>query len=101
MRPLQRLGDWSFSIYMVHVPLLFLLWIYQLKVNPAQFADFMKLVQTPPDYATGVIVCIGLVISTLAVAALTYRYVEVPARNYLNQRFSKPKEKTPAVLEVP
>ena len=86
---------------MVHVPLIFLLYIFQLRKNPAQFADFMKLVQSPPDYATGVIVCIGLVIATLSIAALTYRYVEVPARNYLNQRFSKPKDKAPAVLEVP
>ncbi|HEX6889851.1 MAG TPA: acyltransferase [Chryseolinea sp.] len=101
LRPLQRLGDWSFSIYMVHVPLIFLLWIYQLKKNPAQFADFIKLAQSPPDYSTGVVVCIGLVVLTLSIAALTYRYVEVPARNYLNLRFSKPKDKTPAVLEVP
>jgi peptidoglycan/LPS O-acetylase OafA/YrhL len=101
LRPLQRLGDWSFSIYMIHVPLIFLLWIYQLNVDPAHFADFMKLVQTPPEYATGTIVCIGLVISTLVIAALTYSYVEVPARNYLNRRFSRPKDKTPAVLEVP
>jgi len=101
LRPLQRLGDWSFSIYMVHVPLIFLLWIYQLKKNPAQFADFMTFVQSPPDYATGVIVCIGLVVLTLSVAALTYRFVEVPARNYLNRRFAKPKDKAPAILEVP
>src|SRR5690606_13910743 len=25
---LQRLGDWSFSIYMVHVPIVYIYWIY-------------------------------------------------------------------------
>jgi peptidoglycan/LPS O-acetylase OafA/YrhL len=98
---LQRLGDWSFSIYMVHVPLIFLLWIYQLKVNPALFGDFIKYVQRPQDYTTGVVVCFALVTFTLLVASLTYRYVEVPARNYLNQRISKKKEETPTLVETP
>lgn len=101
LRPLQRLGDWSFSIYMVHVPLIFLLWIFQVKIEPSIFADFIKLGQRPPDYAMGTIVCITLVISTLTVAALTYRYVELPARNYLNRRFSKLNEKVPTAIEVP
>lgn len=100
LRPLQRLGDWSFSIYMVHVPLIFLLWIYQVKKEPAIFADFIKLGQRPPDYVLGVVVCIVLVTTTLIIAALTYRYVEVPARNYLNHRFTKPKDKSAEVIEA-
>jgi peptidoglycan/LPS O-acetylase OafA/YrhL len=99
-RPLQRLGDWSFSIYMVHVPIIFILWVIQVRKNPAVFADFMKMVQAPPDYTTGAIVCIFLVITTLIIASVTYRYIEVPAREYLNRRFSKPKNKASVALET-
>jgi len=31
-------------------------------------------------------VCIGIVAVTLLVASFTYRYVEVPARDYLNRK---------------
>lgn len=99
-RPLQRLGDWSFSIYMVHIPIVFILYIIQVKKNPAHFADFMKMIQAPPDYTMGVIFCVLLVITTLIIASLTYRYVEVPARQYLNSRFSKTKNKASVAFET-
>ena len=37
---LQRLGDWSFSIYLVHVPIMYLIWIYAVRINPEMFATF-------------------------------------------------------------
>jgi peptidoglycan/LPS O-acetylase OafA/YrhL len=86
-RPLQRLGDWSFSIYMVHMPISFTLMIWDIKANPAMFADFMALISRQPDYQLGVWKCLQLVALTMLVAPLTYRYLEVPARNYLNRRF--------------
>lgn len=86
-RPLQRLGDWSFSIYMVHIPIAYFYTIWSIRQDPTLFADFMKLVTTPPDLALGWKLCIALVTLTLMVAALTYRYIEIPARNYLNKRF--------------
>jgi peptidoglycan/LPS O-acetylase OafA/YrhL len=85
-RPLQRLGDWSFSIYMVHVPILFSLTaIYILPQNPKMFSSFEVLMAT--KFPPGLPMCLLLVSLTLVVAALTYRFIEVPARQYLNRRF--------------
>ncbi len=93
-RPLQRLGDWSFSIYMVHVPIAFALTaIFTLPQNPKMYSSFEELMKTkgPP----GVPMCLLLVGLTLGVAALTYRYVEVPARNYINHRFGHRRQEYP------
>ena len=91
---LQRLGDWSFSIYMVHVPIMYVFWIYQIRVDPTMLAKFPAQPAAPPDYTLGLISCIVVVMLTLIVSALSYRLVEVPARRYLNKRF------TPKILET-
>ena len=91
---LQRLGDWSFSIYMVHVPIMYLFWIYQIRMNPTMYAKFPPESSGAPDYTMGLIVCIVVVALTLILSALSYQFVEVPARRYLNKRF------TPKILET-
>jgi peptidoglycan/LPS O-acetylase OafA/YrhL len=83
---LQRLGDWSFSIYMVHVPLIYLIWIYFVRTNPEMFATFPPPPADPATYPIGLMVCIGIVAVTLLVASFTYRYIEVPTRDYLNRK---------------
>lgn len=82
---LQRLGDWSFSIYMVHVPIMYLYWIYETVQNPSRWAVFPP--NQPQDYTQGLLMCLIVVALTLIVASLTYKYVEVPARNYLNRKW--------------
>lgn len=80
--PLQRLGDWSYSIYMVHVPIMF------------TFLAIQQLTQPAADVTTGPVVyglegpvtCLIYVLLVLGVSALTYRLVEVPARRWLNPR---------------
>ncbi len=94
VRPLQRLGDWSFSIYMVHMPLVYVRWSLQLAENPNAFAQFPG---GPPDYAANWIWTIGLVMATLGAAALSYRYVEVPARQYLGRGAKKEQPATQRV----
>lgn len=84
---LQRLGDWSFSIYMVHVPLIYLFWIYLTLQRPDWWATFPPQ-EEAGNPVTGLWLCLALVASTLMLASLTYSYVEVPARNYLNRRFN-------------
>lgn len=91
---LQRLGDWSFSIYMVHVPIIYLFWIYQTYRTPDFWAAFPPPPAAPENYTTGWWLCLTLVALTLLIASLTYTYIEVPARNYLNNKF-KPKELEP------
>jgi peptidoglycan/LPS O-acetylase OafA/YrhL len=81
---LQRLGDWSFSIYLVHVPIMYLIWVYMIRLNPEMLATFPPPPADPATYPVGLMVCLGIVAVTLLVASLTYRYVEVPARDYLN-----------------
>jgi len=102
-RALQRLGDWSFSIYMVHVPLVYLFYAYNIRLHPEILspAAHKTAMAAPPNYAAGGVLCIILVIATVVVAALTYRFVEVPARNWLNRLFdTKRKKVSAAALEI-
>jgi len=82
-RAAQGLGDWSFSIYMVHMPVFFTyrglapqlgLWV------PNGFFT------AGPDYRVGLFAACVFLVVTLSAAALCYRWLEVPARNYLNGR---------------
>ena len=87
-KALQQLGNWSFSIYLVHQPLLFLIssiMAYQALGKPALGGP-----PPQPDMLTGWLMCLAFIALTLLVASLTYRFIEVPARNALNARFHKP-----------
>jgi peptidoglycan/LPS O-acetylase OafA/YrhL len=77
---LQRLGDWSFSIYMAHMPISFTFDIWEVSKDSGLYKDFMAFISRPPDYGHGLLVCALLVAATLLVAPLTYRFVEVPCR---------------------
>lgn len=81
-RALQRLGDWSYSIYMVHVPIMFTFLAVQL-ANPPGSSSAPEPVSYGPQ---GPITCLIYVLLVLGVSALTYRFVEVPARLWLNPR---------------
>ncbi|GAB2522501.1 acyltransferase family protein [Spirosoma aerophilum] len=103
-KPLQRLGDWSFSIYMVHVPLIFAFLTLKLSEYPKMLSSWEAFFGTQhayaPTFADAWLLCFGLLLTTVLVASLTYRFVEVPARNYLNTRFqnSKSRESIPVSL---
>jgi len=101
-RPLQRLGDWSFSIYMVHIPIGYLFYVYNIRIQPGMLAQSPAINNAAhPNYVLGGILCIILVVATLVVAALTYRFVEIPSRNYLNKLFhSKRAKVSTAAFEV-
>ena len=79
--PAQRLGDWSFSIYMVHIPLFF---SYRGMAGILGWPLPQGAFTQHPDYGTGWLCCTVFLGVTLVVASITYRLVEVPARNYLN-----------------
>lgn len=81
--PFQRLGDWSFSIYLVHQPLLYTIQaVMVLMAPPAGSAP----AGPPPrlDMLTGWLICLAFISITLLMSYLTYRFVEVPARRWLN-----------------
>jgi peptidoglycan/LPS O-acetylase OafA/YrhL len=80
----QRLGDWSFSIYMVHMPLFFTYrGIVPVLGSEAPEGFFMAM---PVRYGIGWLYFAGFLAVTLVTAAVFYKYVEVPARNYLGRR---------------
>ncbi|MEO8862104.1 MAG: hypothetical protein ABI358_11810 [Ginsengibacter sp.] len=47
-----------------------------------------KMISQKPNYALGAILTFVIVALTILVASLTYRFIEVPARNYLNNAFN-------------
>lgn len=82
----QRLGDWSYSIYLVHIPIIFTFLAIQLLQNP----PIPNQPSPPLTYVGGWgpwIMCFIFVLLVIGVAALTYRFVEVPARKWLNAKF--------------
>lgn len=89
-RPLQRLGDYSFSIYMVHVLFIQLGWLLILRQKP----EFLTSLGTffghthSHTLTQAWLICLGLLTATLVTASLSYHLVEVPARNYLNRKFN-------------
>ncbi|HOY18622.1 MAG TPA: acyltransferase [Haliscomenobacter sp.] len=80
-KALQRLGDWSFSIYLVHQPLLYLI------TNILIYTQVTNLeAPVKPDPLTSWIICIVFIALTLLVSFLTYRFLEVPARQWINRK---------------
>jgi len=81
---LQRLGDWSFSIYMWHIVLNSIvrnIQIWQMQqpplVGPPPAPDYFGLTNV---WAIMVVyLCLVLV-----VGALSYRFIEKPSRNWIN-----------------
>ena len=94
--PFRRLGDWSYSIYMVHAIVLINLVARGVSVG-------VKALKIPVDaslgtdpghvlqaiYEQGTLQALTLtaiyVVATLAVSAITYRFIEVPARAAANR----------------
>ena len=83
-KPLQRLGDWSFSIYLVHQPLIFTLVCITAYLNPVDLTKAASGPPPKPEMFAGWLICIVFIIVTLVVSYFTYRFIEVPARNRLN-----------------
>lgn len=92
-RLMQRIGDWSFSIYMVHMPLISIFWIFAVKNNPDTFGSFGGP-GPKPNYLLGAALCTFIICITLIAAALSYRFIEVPARNYFNKLFKTKHQQT-------
>jgi peptidoglycan/LPS O-acetylase OafA/YrhL len=82
-KPFQRIGDWSFSIYLVHQPLLFLILNTFLYLNPVKPGDHQQD-QSPPGLLVSWTICLVFIAITLLVSFLTFRFVENPARRWLN-----------------
>lgn len=69
-QPFQLLGLWSYSIYLMHMPLLLF---------------FENLARRFDGPVAGLLVLISFVVVLLALSAWTYRYVEDPMRAWFNK----------------
>ena len=87
-KPLQRLGDWSFSIYLVHQPLLFTIAKIQAYLHPVD-PNAPEGPPPAPDLLAGWLFCFGFIALMLGVSYLTYRFVEGPARHWINPKAGK------------
>ena len=93
-KPLQKLGDWSFSIYLIHQP--FLYQATALMQNPDKTGVELSNLSLLTSWG----ICIGFIVFLLFVSYLSYRFIELPARNYINKRWGKEKVQTSPVLQV-
>ncbi|NIJ50888.1 acyltransferase family protein [Dyadobacter arcticus] len=95
-KALQRLGDLSFSIYLMHQPLMLII----IKAY-SYYQNKTEGIYGPPPVPSILpawIICIAFILLTLIVCSVTYRFVEVPARNYLNHKFGGRKKEYEAAV---
>jgi peptidoglycan/LPS O-acetylase OafA/YrhL len=83
---LQRLGDWSFSIYMIHEPLLYLLTVIKIYQQQAAVVASGPLPMPKTSILDNWLSASWILALILVLSYLTYRFVEVPARKWINGR---------------
>lgn len=81
---LQRLGDWSFSLYLVHQPLLFTINKIMAYLNPIDPTNPPMGPPPRPDMLMGWIYCFGIIGLALFISYLTFNFIERPARKFIN-----------------
>ncbi len=84
-RPLQRLGDWSFSIYLIHQPFL-----YQ-GAAIIGIPDRSGSTLPKPGILFCWAICILFVVFILFISYLSFRFIEAPARNFINRKWGNQK----------
>jgi peptidoglycan/LPS O-acetylase OafA/YrhL len=82
-RPLQRLGDWSFSIYLVHQPILILIFNTLAYLSPPADSNEQQAV---PALWIAWSIALVLIALILFVAYLSFTFIENPARRWLNSK---------------
>ena len=80
-KPMVFLGDASYSIYMVQVACLFLVWAGILTFGTLDATGVYN-----PSLAVRVMLLALSVSLTLGLSTFTYRFIEVPAREWLRHR---------------
>lgn len=78
LKPLTYMGDLSYSIYLLHFPVQLMM------------VTFLPMIGLVPDYSTWTGLAVFMV-TTTALASLSYHVVEKPLQNYIRKRFLTPK----------
>jgi len=84
LTPLQRIGDWSFSIYLVHQPIIITSVYLFSYFNPAAAQS-----TAPPELIPAWTISIIFIGIILFFSWLTYRFWELPARQWINAKAGK------------
>ncbi|MDB2606257.1 acyltransferase [Zobellia sp.] len=79
----EYMGDISYSIYMVHMPIIFtFIFVRGILVNPDPLKGVLGYNFSPIVSWLGLV---AMYIITILIASVTYKYIEKPARSYLKQ----------------
>jgi peptidoglycan/LPS O-acetylase OafA/YrhL len=84
---MQRLGDWSFSVYLVHQPVAYTFFTLTAYFAPPASAPNAGGPPSAPPMLTAWLICLTFIAITLLLSWLSYKYIEVPSRDWLNRRF--------------
>ena len=95
-KPMQKIGDWSFSIYLVHQPLIFTIGNIYSWFHPIDPNNPPIWIRTAHPMLISWIICIILIAVILFVSSITYRFWELPARRWINSKAVK----TPVLRKV-
>ncbi len=93
-KPMQKLGDISYSIYMWHAILCIMLLIV-IKYFKIPYGGFFLPNPFNFTYPVEVIFCICFLVVLLGMSLLSFHFVERPLRNYINQKANAPKTRSP------
>lgn len=81
LKPLIYLGDISYSLYLMHLPIMYFLFNYFKKSQHIQLENL--------DWGTTWFYTVMYLIIVICISSLTYRFIEVPMR----QKLGKPSQK--------
>lgn len=80
----QKIGTWSYSIYMVHVPLMSTFLTVWLMFNVHETSSISNASALAPTPVIAWSACAAYLLIVLGLSALTYRFIEAPLRRWIN-----------------
>jgi len=83
LKPLVYLGDISYSLYLMHLPIMFFL------LNYLRVKKFPEVQLENPSWQTAWLYTLVYLAIVIFVSTLTYYFIEVPMRQKLNQSSNK------------